>query len=286
MTLVRNLKKGGQQNKNTLETSPLRRVLKGVERMPALESVTAWILSLIMTSAPPGRKVYYPEGQETIEEATERYRTIAEDVISVVYDPEAKPLFQGPTGRARTVSVILSVILHESSFMRHVDYGLGKYARGDEGQSWCLMQLKVGEGRTMRWDTVKNRPAAASDHSENVFEGHTGEELVSNRKVCIREGLKVLAVSFGGTYGLPLEERLRIYASGSREKGGEASRNRMNLAIRWFYRYPIKEVKDADVMQELLERQAPNIRPLNDEAVGLSARIHLLPGPKIEGPST
>lgn len=252
--------------------------------MSALESVIVWILSMIMTSAPPGRKVYYPEGQETIEEATERYQSIADDIVSVVYDPETPPLFKGSLGRARTASVVLSVMLHESSFMRHVDFGLGKYARGDMGQSWCLMQLRVGSGRTMRWDTVRGRPAAVGDNSSTVFEGYTGEELVNDRKVCIREGLKVLAISFGGTQGLPLEDRLRIYASGSRERGGEASKNRMNLAIKYFYKYPTK-VKDLEVLEELREKTSPP-KGLNDETVDLSARIHLLPGPGIEGPAT
>jgi hypothetical protein len=261
------------------------RALKGVERMLALETVTAWILSLIMTSAPPGRKIYYDEGQETIEEATARYESIAEDVIAVVYDPATIPLFKGSTGRARTVSVILSIMLHESSFMRHVDYGLGKYSRGDNGQSWCLMQLRIGNGRTMRWDTVRGRPAAIGDHSEGIFEGYTGEDLVSDRKICIREGLKVLAVSFGGTYGLPLEDRLRVYASGSRDKGGDASHNRMNLAVKWFNKYH-KTIRDAEVMQELLERQTPKLEVPGDQVVTQSGKISLLTGPKIEGPES
>ncbi len=254
--------------------------------MPALETVTTWILSLIMTSAPPGRKIYYDEGQETIEEATARYESIADDIIAVVYDPATIPLFKGPTGRARTVSVILSVMLHESSFMRHVDYGLGKYARGDHGQSWCLMQLRIGNGKTMRWDTVRGRPAAIGAHSEDVFEGYKGEDLVSDRKLCISEGLKVLAVSFGGTYGLPLEDRLRVYASGSRDKGSDASHNRMNLAVKWFNKYPYKTIKDAEVMQELLELQAPKLEVPGDETIERPAKISLLSGSGVEGPET
>src|SRR4051812_20510026 len=117
--------------------------------MVTLKMVTAWILSFMVTAAPPGRKVYYPEGQETKEEALTRYEEIAQDIVDVVYSPHTKPLFTGPNGRAQTVTVILSVMLHESAFMKHVDRGLGKYARGDHGASWCSMQLRIGDGKTL-----------------------------------------------------------------------------------------------------------------------------------------
>lgn len=199
-----------------------------------LDQVREWILGFMTKVAPPGRKVYYPEGQETVEAANARYQAVANDIIHVVYNPRTKPLFSGPNGRARTVSVILSIMLHESGFMRHVDYALGKYGRGDSGQSWCSMQIKVGAGRTMKWNMRHDRPIAWNDPKEDIFEGYTGEELVANRQLCIGEGLKVLRVSFGGTKGLPIDDRLRVYASGDRDKGAEASHNRMRTAMMFF----------------------------------------------------
>lgn len=230
--------------------------------MVTLKVVTAWILSFMVTAAPPGRKVYYPEGQETKEEALTRYEEVARDIIDVVYSPNTKPLFTGPNGRTQTVTVILSVMLHESAFMRHVDRGLGKYARGDHGASWCSMQLRIGEGKTLKWNTVHDRPIAWNDPSEEVFEGYTGDELIANRKLCISEGLHILRVSFGATKGLPTDDRLRVYASGDRNKGAEASRNRMRTAMQFFAKSaPTRDFDDDDVMQALEASHQPAFTP-------------------------
>ncbi len=231
--------------------------------MVTLKAVTAWILSFMVSAAPPGRKIYYPEGQETKEDALVRYEAVAQDIVDVVYSPNVKPLFTGPNGRAQTVSVILSVMLHESAFMRHVDLGLGKYARGDHGASWCSMQIKVGDGKTLRWNVKHDRPYAWNDPQEEIHDGYTGEELVANRKLCISEGLKILRISFGATKGLPLDERLRVYASGDREKGSSASRARMRPAMMFFQKTAkTREFTDSDVMEALAESRVPAFNPV------------------------
>jgi hypothetical protein len=229
-----------------METSPFA---SNEER---LDQVREWILGFMTKAAPPGRKVYYPEGQETPEEASVRYKAVANDIIRVVYNPHTKPLFPGPNGRARTVSVILSIMLHESAFMRHVDFGLGKYGKGDSGQSWCSMQIKIGTGRTMKWNVKHDRPIAWNDPKDEISEGVTGEELVANRQLCISEGLKILRVSFGGTKGLPIDDRLRVYASGDRDKGADASHNRMRTAMMFFSTSSkARTFTDAEVMEAL-----------------------------------
>ena len=84
---------------------------KGVN---ALNQVIAWIISLITSVAPMGRKQYIPEAAESIEEAEARYNSIAFDAMSVAYDPQEKPLFTGSRGRARTVMVILAASTFEA----------------------------------------------------------------------------------------------------------------------------------------------------------------------------
>jgi hypothetical protein len=199
-----------------------------------MDVLFAWILSFMTTFAPPGRKVVYPEAAETQEEAVARYESITKDVVTVVYNPSTKPLFTGPNGRAQTVSVVLSIMDHEASFMKNVDYGLGKYARGDGGRSFCMMQIKTGTGKTIPWNTAHDRPIKWNDPEEEIFRGYTGEELIADRKLCIQEGLKILRLSFGQCHGLPLEDRLRSYASGNCNDGAAASHNRMNTAMNWF----------------------------------------------------
>jgi hypothetical protein len=231
--------------------------------MVTLKAVTAWIFSFMVSAAPPGRKVYYPEGQETKEDALVRYDAVARDIVDVVYSPNVKPLFTGPNGRAQTVSVILSVMSHESAFMRHVDLGLGKYARGDQGRSWCSMQINIGAGKTMKWNVKHDRPVEWNDDPADVFDGYTGEELIANRKLCISEGLKILRISFGSTKGLPLDERLRVYASGDRNKGAEASRNRMRTAMMFFQKTAkTREFTDNDVMLALAQYRTPVFNPV------------------------
>ncbi len=207
----------------------------------------------MVSVAPPGRKTFYAEAQETQVEAQNRYENIAKDIVDVVYDPNTKVLFRGSNGRSRTVSVILSIMFHESGFMRNVDYGVGKYARGDKGNSWCLMQLNIGSGRTLKWNVKYDRPPRWGDDPADIFDGYTGEELVANRQLCIREGLKVLRLSFSSCRGrgLPLNQRLRVYASGSCDNGAKGSAARMNTAIRWFQNTRIQRQKfeDSDIMQ-------------------------------------
>lgn len=230
-----------------------------------METLIAWIVSFMVASAPPGRKTYVPEAEETREQAMERYQDIAEDIVEVVYGPDReKSLFRGRYAQSRTVSVILSLMLHESGFRRDVDFGLGKLARGDQGNSWCLMQLNVGTGRTLPWNTKYDRLARPADPPEEIHTGWTGQELVDDRQKCIRAGLRVVRSSFLSCRRLGRLEWLRVYASGSTEKGSSHSRQRMGLAIRWFdqNRPTFKDVEIVEML-ETPEEPAPNLEALN-----------------------
>lgn len=110
-----------------------------------MEQVIAWIVSLITSVAPMGRKQYIQEATEAVEETEARYNSIAFDAMSVAYDPQEKPLFPGSRGRARTVMVILAASTFESSFRKDVDLGIGKLSKGDSGKSWCLNQIQLGK---------------------------------------------------------------------------------------------------------------------------------------------
>lgn len=173
-----------------------------------------WIVAFISKVSFPGRKTYFTHAQETREEALVRYGEIANDLLAAVYDPDVKPLFSGPLGRARTISLMLGVMFWETGFRRDVDFGLGKHARGDNGRSWCLMQINIGSGKTAS--------------------GFTGEDLVKNRRACFQEGLRVIRGSFSACRRLPLEHRLSAYASGSCDKGRDKSRQRVHTGMQWF----------------------------------------------------
>jgi hypothetical protein len=196
-----------------------------------MSDLFVWIVSFMMSITPPGETVDLIEAQETKQEAIIRYESIANDIIEVVYDLDNKPIFDGPQGRTRTVTVILGIMSMESKFYRHIDYGIGGGSRGDNGKSWCVMQIMAGKtGRTASWNYIKDRPPYWSDPASEIRRGYTGLEMVTDRRLCISEGLRIANWSFSKCGKRTIFDKLRVYSSGSCMKGGEASAERMKVA--------------------------------------------------------
>lgn len=217
------------------------------DRQKAVE----WMVGFMTRHAPPGRTTFYAEAQETKEEALERYHGIANAVVDVVYNPETKPVFGGPNGRARSSAVILAIMLFESGFMKNVDYGVGKFGRGDAGKSWCLLQLNVGAGRTIKWNKKFDRVPRMGDDQADIFEGYTGPELVGDRRKCIGEAYKALRLSFGScrSMQLPLDQKLRVFGSGNCNGAVKESRLRMKAALKfWDDTHKTRGFKDDAVL--------------------------------------
>lgn len=223
-----------------------------------METMLAWIVSFMLVVAPHPR-VTYPEAQETTVERTERFNAIARDVLAVTMDPTEKPLFGGKVGRIRTTMVLLSIALYESAFRKDVDLGLGKHAKGDGGRSWCMMQMQLGklndEGKTT------TRMNLTSDGkvewvTDDTSKGLGGEDLVRDRKLCFKAALHMVRMSFGACGQVPVEDRLKVYASGSCEKGEPESRIRMIRSAIWFKDRP-KDITDSDLMPKPDDKQAP-----------------------------
>jgi hypothetical protein len=114
---------------------------------------------------------------------------------------------------------VASIVYYESHLARNVDYGLGKWGRGDYGGSWCLMQLNLGRGRD-------------GDSADRTAEGWSGKDLVADRAKCFRAGLRRLRQSWGCGAGA---ERLTVYASGRCITGTpETDKDRRVLAAAWY----------------------------------------------------
>jgi hypothetical protein len=157
---------------------------------------------------------------ENADSARIRYESIANDMATVVREDDVKPLFDGPSGRAQTALVALAVASFESNFRRDVDTGV---RTGDQGNSWCLMQVKVGEGRTK--------------------EGWTGVDLTTDRKKCFRAGLRIMRGSFMACRTLPILDRLSAYAIGSCVRDQRESQLRVGRAkAYWTAHWPTGEV--------------------------------------------
>jgi hypothetical protein len=193
-----------------------------------MNPVTSWLFSLMVAFAPPderARSSQLPGHEETVEQKTARYESIAKDLFDVVYDPTEVPLFAGPKGRARTAALVLAVAYHESGFAHDVDVGPcyrgkdGRGARCDHGKSACVMQLHVGDGTTLQ--------------------GYTQEELFADRKKCFRAGLGLLRRSFSECRHLDAKHRLNAYASGVCTRGEDGSERLMALMEKFAAKKPL-----------------------------------------------
>lgn len=210
--------------------------------------VDTWAQNQIEKWSPPGVS-WYPDARESEEEARERYSHIVHDLLSVTYDPSERPLFSGPMGRARTTALMLSVAQTESGFRRDVDFGIGKDAKGDSGESHCLMQVRLSkaraDGKTDRRITLNGPYYAFTTASDSGF---GGEDLLADRKTCFRAALHIMRQSFHSCHRLPVEERLGIYTSGDCERGRRSSRVRMLQASQILGRSSV--TPDAEVMED------------------------------------
>lgn len=201
-----------------------------------MKIIIAWVVAFLVTNAPPGAPQYIPEARETPEETVARYDSIAQDLVDVVYDENEPPLFKGAHGRAETIAILESIVWHESgkAIRKDVDLGEGRLARGDHGGSVCLMQINVGKGRTPRYNVVKKRFAYKGDPESELIDGYTAEELLSDRKNCFRTGLRLARESFTACGNVPLDQSLKLYASGKCDAGTEESKHRMDKGVKWY----------------------------------------------------
>ena len=215
----------------------------------------------MVSVAPPGRKLYIPEAQETVEDATSRYEEIAKDVVYVVWDENERPIFQGSRGRERTAMVLLAVATFESAFRRDVDFGVGKMSRGDGGKSWCLNQINLGKLNSNGSTPTRIVVTLGGGYkfTEHQDEGWSGQDLVDDRQKCFHAALSILRSSFAACSKNPIEHRLTQYTSGACGQGEGASRIRMGLAM-WWMGTKLPKFKDEEVFSWLKEDKNPEPR--------------------------
>jgi len=229
-----------------------------------------WSVKGMVKRARPGSRRFpifnvkkYPDAIESYEDGLQRYRAVARDAISVAFDPDEAPLFGGRYGRHRTLSLLLSIASWESGYKKHVDYDISPQARGDSGRSWCLMQVNLGKPICVD-ETHKRLPPPVDGKCEigrpstpSVLSFHdgkvdilrndanapsdavSGQDLIANRKLCFRAGLRIIKKSFAACKGNPLEDRLAAYASGSCDAGKVESKRRIGGMRSWMTMRPI-----------------------------------------------
>ncbi|WP_437288750.1 hypothetical protein [Sorangium sp. So ce406] len=193
-----------------------------------MDSLIAWAVGIMVTWAPPGTSLI-KDAIETPEAGRARYQEIASAAAKVAYDPESKPLFGGPRGRAETMALLLSIAYYESGYRRDVDLGLGKLSRGS-GVDSCLLQVRVGAGKTR--------------------EGWSHEDLVGDREKCFRAGLALIRRSFGACRKQDARDRLSAYTRGRCIVNDKHSRARIGRALN----VPRAPMTDEEVLASMVKR--------------------------------
>jgi hypothetical protein len=187
-----------------------------------MENLSTWIFTVIMALANPEKVAKH--STESVEEMTARYHSIAEDMANVIETSE--PVFKSDNHKFKTAAVLSALALYESGFRKSVDNG---EVRGDDGRSWCLMQINIGKG---------NVPVGTDEMKK-----WKGKDLVEDRKKCFKVGLEMARRSINSCAVNPLS----VYGSGECLKKEPKSRKRWDAAMRILDRHPFKksqELKD------------------------------------------
>jgi hypothetical protein len=172
-----------------------------------MESLVSYLMAAMLAWVP----LHAHAPLESQQHVMQRYGSIARDAATVALDEREASLFDGESGRSETALLLLSVASYESAFNARVDDGT---RRGDHGRSYCLMQIRVGEGATS--------------------EGWSGKQLIEDRKRCFRAALHILHASFTACRRLPIDDRLSAYASGRCFADARVSRSRVFRARSWW----------------------------------------------------
>jgi len=188
-----------------------------------MEAFTAWVFAVLMAISPYREKslTYARYAHEPEDEQKARYSSIAKDLAEVVQEEE--PLFKGKNGRVQTAALVMSMAFFESGLKKEVDFGTGKWGRGDFGRSWCLMQINLGKGQ-VSWGTTEMKT-------------WSGQDLVNDRKKCFKVGITALRLSLGACQGKAGGDKLSSYTTGTCRDNEPTGRSRWNYAWRLLSRF-------------------------------------------------
>lgn len=182
-----------------------------------LNVLTGWMLTMLVTMSPTG-KTYNPPDVEDPAATRVRLESISRDIVSVAFDEKEVPLFPGPHGRELSaVFIAASAAAESGGFLKSVDSGT---KQGDHGRSWCIMQINLGKGKTP--------------------EGWHGNDLIKDRKKCIKTGYRIMRSSMATCKG-NVRDSMAAYLSGNCRVGIVSSRSRYDHAMKLYRKYPLQK---------------------------------------------
>lgn len=205
--------------------------------------VASWFVSAMAAWVPPqaswypdydnaksAGKVNHPEIMETKEQMEHRYRSIADNLITVVYDLNYKN-FTG--SRAKDAMYALNIMRYESGgFRKDVDSGVFV---GDYGHSPCMMAV---------WMPPKHIHPGLSITKE----GWTNIDIRYDRVKCFVTGTDRMRSSWNMCSGYNILDRLSGYTIGHCKASEPQSRSHSVLAYEWIRTHPVP-VTDEEVLE-------------------------------------
>lgn len=179
-----------------------------------------WIFSVLLAIAPPSEK----KGIESESQMKTRYEQIAKDMEETIKSSD--PIFSGENKDLKLAALITSISFYESGFHKMVDNGK---IRGDNGRSWCLMQINIGNSNVL----------IGTDEMKKW----SGKDLVTDRKKCFKAGIEVIRNSFNKCHYLKDIDALSAYTSGKCIVDEKKAQHRWLYAQNLIkkYEFPIKE---------------------------------------------
>jgi len=198
-----------------------------------MNTLIIWMISVMLLISPINPKF------ESEQEHADRMERIAEDIVSITYDKAEAPIIRiGKDPRRLATMLVFEVAKHESSFYYNIDKNKGYKPRGDNGRSWCLMQIHIGKGKT--------------------FQGWTGPELIADRKKCLKAGYQYMKQSFGACRRYGQAYGLSAYASGSCNKARNISKEMVNMGFYYYYKSP--KISDDQILTFLYSSEQEELR--------------------------
>lgn len=166
-----------------------------------------WMVREMAKVNPPGHYNPHKPSRETKEEALDRMRGIATDIITIAFRENEPPLFDGEKAYLNTALMLFANTRYESYWRKDVELGISwrdskgtlQGGRGDQGKSWCLTQMYLShpnkDGKT-RKRIILDEDYLHWTWDSTYKEGYGGEDLIADRALCLTAGLHYIRFSF------------------------------------------------------------------------------------------
>jgi hypothetical protein len=202
-----------------------------------MQALVSWLVAAMLSWTPV---------QGDSPERRAQLEGVAQDIISVVYVDEERPLSKGPYARAHTALLIASVAALESRFLARIQKGDCRKGECDDGHATCFLQIHMGRGLEILENDAREVLPATPER-----EVVTAQDLLASQRTCFHVGLHLLrrALRFSGG------SDIRAYTGETGEQAPKSD-ERMEQALVYYRKHP-SPVADAEVSEVAVVARSP-----------------------------